>query len=104
MYTHHDELERVETTFWMDFSIAERFGNVAIKDTYDRAVKEWGNDIRYIAELYVVLNHKCWFWFGKGNEELARLYDQLFYTLRDFVYEDGRFNRDELSFFFDVTD
>ena len=30
-----------KTTFWMDFSIADKFGIAAIKDTYNRAFKEW---------------------------------------------------------------
>lgn len=29
-----------KTTFWMDFSIADRFGTEAIVDTYERAFKE----------------------------------------------------------------
>ena len=29
------------TTFWDDFSIADRFGISAIKDTYKRAFEEW---------------------------------------------------------------
>lgn len=31
----------VKTTFWEDFSIAERFGLSAIQDTFNRAFKEW---------------------------------------------------------------
>ena len=30
-----------KTTFWMDFSIADRFGIEAIIDTYERDFKEW---------------------------------------------------------------
>ena len=31
----------VKTTFWEDFSIAERFGLSAIQDTFNRSFKEW---------------------------------------------------------------
>ena len=31
----------VKTTFWEDFSIAERFGLSAIQDTFNSAFKEW---------------------------------------------------------------
>ena len=34
----------VKTTFWEDFSIAERFGLSAIQDTFNRAFKEWKED------------------------------------------------------------
>ncbi len=53
------------TTFWNDFSIAERFGVEAIRDTYNRARAEWGRDRVYGTELGVVLNHKCWYWYEK---------------------------------------
>ena len=36
----------VKTTFWEDFSIAERFGLSAIQDTFNRAVKEWKRRLR----------------------------------------------------------
>ena len=36
-----------QTTFWQDFSIAEKFGKEAIIDTYKRAKKEWGKDKIY---------------------------------------------------------
>ena len=46
------------TTFWMDFSIADRFGVKAVKDTYHRAFKAWKHDYRYLTDLVIVLNHK----------------------------------------------
>ena len=36
----------VQTTFWEDFSIAERFGLSAIQDTFNRAFKEWKRRLR----------------------------------------------------------
>lgn len=36
----------VKTTFWEDFSIAERFVLSAIQDTFNRAFKEWKRRLR----------------------------------------------------------
>ena len=47
-----------KTTFWSDFSIAERFGAEAVRDTYKRAKAEWERDRVYGIELSMVLNHK----------------------------------------------
>ena len=33
------------TTFWDDFSIAEKFGEQAIRDTAERAFEEWHTNI-----------------------------------------------------------
>jgi len=54
-----------QTTFWEGFSIAERFGAEAIRDTYKRARAEWINDKVYGTELSMVLDHKCWHWCEK---------------------------------------
>ncbi len=40
-----------KTTFWMDFSIADRFGIEAIIDTYERAFVEWHPNHIYLTEL-----------------------------------------------------
>ena len=60
------------TTFWDDFTIAERFGLPAIKDTYKNAFTSWKTDIVFIVELVLVLNWKMWYMSDKGriNEEL----------------------------------
>lgn len=34
----------LQTTFWEDFSIADRFGLSAIQDTFKRAFEEWKNN------------------------------------------------------------
>lgn len=50
----------VQTTFWEDFTIADRFGLSAIRDTYNRAFKEWNENYKFLTELVLVLNHKIW--------------------------------------------
>lgn len=40
-----------KTTFWQDFSIADRFGADAVKDTFNRAFAEWKTDHVYLTEL-----------------------------------------------------
>ena len=47
----------LQTTFWEDFSIADRFGLSAIQDTFKRAFEEWKNNYKYLTELILVLNH-----------------------------------------------
>ena len=66
----------VKTTFWEDFSIADRFGVSAVKDTYKRVFEEWKHNVVYVTELAMVLNHKEWQHY-ENNERLARVYDTL---------------------------
>ena len=94
--------EKFTTTFWQDFRIADAFGISAVKDTYKRAFKHWKNDYRYLTDLVMVLNHSCWFWYDKGNEELSQLYSDLYYEADAYALENLK--DDELSYFFKVTD
>lgn len=89
------------TTFWDDFSIADRFGIKAVKDTYKKAFNEWKDNYVYLTELVLVTNWKCWEHFGK-NDKLARLYSDLWSQTQDYAYE--HLKDEELSFFFNVTD
>ena len=49
-----------KTTFYDDFTIADRFGINAVKDTFKRAFEEWKTNVEYVTELVMVLNHKIW--------------------------------------------
>ena len=62
------------TTFFEDFTIAEKFGIDAVKDTYNRAFKEWKSNYKYLTELVMILNWKIWQHYEK-NDELATLYN-----------------------------
>ena len=66
-----------QTTFWSDFSIADKFGESAVRDTFQRTMKEWKCNHIYLTELVMVLNHKIWFWHGNHNNTFAKLYDEL---------------------------
>lgn len=89
------------TTFFMDFSIADVFGEEGIRDTYNRSIKHWKHDYKFITELYLVLNHKIWQWYKKNND-LAKLYDELWRDCGS--YCDDNFSKDELEYFYKITD
>lgn len=50
----------VITTFGNDFDIADAFGKSAIMETYMRAMAEWKTNYKYLTELALILNWKCW--------------------------------------------
>lgn len=87
---------RESTTFWSDFSIADRFGHNAIRDTFKRAFNEWKGNYKYLTELVVVLNRKCWQHYGSGDETTSKLYKELYdkandYGINNLKGEEGRF-------------
>ena len=98
----HYEGERVTTTFWQDFTIADLFGVDAIKDTYNRAFNEWKSDYKYLTELVMVLNHKIWEHYEKNNPVYTELYDELWRTTHEWAYDNLK--GAELRFYIDVLD
>ena len=91
-----------QTTFWQDFSIAERFGIAAIKDTFKRCFEEWKDDTVYATELALVLNWKGWAWYDLNREEVSGLYCDLFYKVQNYVYE--HWDSEAISYYYKITD
>lgn len=91
------------TTFRGDFDIADAFGADAVKDTFERAFAEWGDDIRYLTNLSMVMNEKCWDKDAAGDEKLSDLYCNFYYRTRDKAYGDD-FTREEQRYYFEATD
>ncbi len=94
--------EEFTTTFWQDFSIADAFGVKAIKDTYKRAFEEWKDDYRYLTDLVIVLNHKCWQHYENGNEKISQLYSDLYYEADEYALDNLK--GDEATYYFKKTD
>lgn len=89
-----------KTTFWDDFSIADKFGLCGIKDTYQRVKTAWSGNCKYWTELCLVLNHKIWYWHQK-NKQKAALYDQLW---RDAIQVVNEWSDEEQAYYYEVTD
>lgn len=92
---------KTKTTFWSDFSIADAFGTDAIIDTFCRAFKEWHENIVYLTELALVLNHKTWFWYDR-NKSRATVYDQLWREVDDYCHDN--LTGEDAEYYFQVTD
>lgn len=91
-----------KTTFWQDFTIADKFGLSAMQDTFDRAFNEWKSDYIYLTDLVMVLNHKIWEHYEEGHDEIARLYNDLWIIADE--YAGNNLKGEELTYYFEVTD
>ena len=89
------------TSFWNDFTIADRFGVSAIKDTYKRAFNEWKDNYKYLTELVMVLNWKIW-QFHEKNNQYAEVYNKLWEEAD--AYACNNLKGDEAAYFFWTTD
>lgn len=89
------------TSFYIDFSIADKFGLQAIQDTYNRAFEGWKSDYKYITELAMVLNWKCWRWY-EVKDDYSKLYTELFHKLDEWIFNNLR--EEELEYYIRTTD
>lgn len=90
-----------QTTFWEDFSIADKFGENAIRDTFQRTFSEWKSNHIYLTELVLVLNHKIW-QHHNTNKTIGAVYNEL-WKLAD-LYAIENLQGEELSYFYQTTD
>lgn len=92
---------KVQTTFFADLSIAECFGQNAVNDTYKSVLKEYGNNITYMTEFVLCLNHKIWQLY-ELDAPMAKLYDELWRKCIDFVT--SHFKGKDLAYYYEITD
>ena len=91
----------LKTTFWEDFTIADSFGEDAIKDTFKRAFNEWKNNVEYVTELAMVMSWKSCSYFGK-NDELMVLYSNLYHEVDEWCMDNLK--DDDLVYYIQTTD
>ena len=89
------------TTFFSDLSIAEFYGEESIRETYRDVIASWGEDIKYITEFSMCLNHKIWQLY-KHCDHIARVYDELWRKSVNYIV--NHFEGEDLSYYYRVTD
>lgn len=92
----------LESTFWEDFSIADRFGLDAVKDTYKRCFSEWKDDCKMLTELVIVLNYKLWQHYEGKHDAYAELYNDLWAEADNYAMDN--LQDEELQYFLRITD
>ena len=90
------------TTFFDDFTIADRYGEEAIKDTYKSGLEYAKTDYKVLTEFVMVLNWKLWEHYEKGNEKYARVYDKLWRSADTYAIK--TLKGEKLQYFYETTD
>lgn len=117
-YDPATQVQREGTTFYGDFKVAEAFRVTepnALRDTWKRAWDGWKNNVKYLVELAVVLNHLCWEHYDKGDKILSAWYADKFHYVQNRIYAAGNedkplpegcrpFTEEERKFAFSVLD
>lgn len=92
------------TTFFNDYTIAELTSGIrGVKDTFNRASKEWISNYKYFTEMVMVLNHKIWEHY-KTDYALAKVYDELWRKAEDMFHKKYEGNEKALDYYYSVLD
>ena len=95
--------KQFKTTFWADFTVADVFGEKAVKETFNHVFKEWRGDYRHLTSLVMTLNHKIfWHYYENKDYKMAKLYDTLWRKADEYAIK--HLKDDELKFFLKTTD
>lgn len=87
---------------WCDCFMQLHRHKQAVKQTYNMAFKECESNYKYLTELVIALNHKCWALYHAGNKELSQLYHDLYYKAHHYACE--HLKGEEFDYYFNIVD
>lgn len=100
------------TTYTADFSIAEWCvpveGMRAIADTLKNALVFWRDNIKYFAEIIIVLNMKSWEHAARGNNNYGRMYADLYHEVLSLYFDwfdkDNKQHDEAMEYYYNYID
>lgn len=95
---------KFQTDVWEEFTKIEKSENnyEDIEELYRKYFREWHNDVKMITELSMCMNRKLWEHYEAGDEEIARLYNDLW--LKVHSYANDVFIWEDWKYYFNTTD
>lgn len=90
------------STFWEDFTIADCFGEKAVKDTFRTCYREFKTWPEYLIELVMTLNWKMWQRHDLGDPEGCEMYRGMYE--KAYKYATKNLKGEDLQKFFEITD
>ena len=101
-----------KTTYTADFSIAEWCvpveGMSAIADTLRNALTNWRDDIKFFAEIVIVLNLKAHEHAARGNWEYSEMYSELYIDAKclyfDWFDKDNKQHGEAMDYYYNYVD
>lgn len=92
---------KMTTTFFEDFTIAEKFGANGIKQTFENSFKCYKYNHVYLTELAIVMSNKSCWWYEKNNDFMM-MYAEYYRIVDEWCM--NNLKEDELTFYLNATD
>lgn len=92
-----------KTTFYSDFSIAEKFGEDAILETYKNFWHYWKDEYKYLTEMVMILNWKVWEHYKpETDNRLAKFYNEMYEECKR--YAENTLKGEQLEYYYKTID
>lgn len=94
-----------KTTIWEDLEAAESFGREAVRDTVFTFYSAWKDNVEFVTELVMAVNHLSWYWNEK-DDTWMNFYADLYYELDEeaITYMEKKEDKEGLRYYFRTLD
>lgn len=94
------------TNLWEKFTECEFNGLEAIDSFAEEVFNLYKDNIIYLTEFIMVINHKCWYWFEHGDNHIARFYSELYHEFdeRAINYIESNMDNEAMTYYFRTLD
>ena len=93
---------QMKTTFWGDFTVAERLDGInGVLDTFKRAFENWNDDKEMATEMALVLNWKIW-QHADNDDKLAKCYNDCWRKIDGYIVDNWK--GEMLDYYLATTD
>ena len=98
--------EQVRDLYWCYAMAAEKFGEKQIIDWAAEQYEEIKDDVTAMAAFVMVLNHRCWFLYERGNNKFSNIYSYLYYKYNEIEWDwlEANGTEEEKNWYFKTLD
>lgn len=101
-----DIFEALKFAMWHFTEEFDENDNEVIQDWAEDQYHAIQKDVKGLAALVTVLNHRCWYWYENEKYDLSTLYSNLYYKYNDLVWNwlEAEGTEEEKTWYFRTMD
>jgi len=79
--------EEMKNKFWQELKEGEMRPTFNIKDWAKNLYEQIQDDVQAMATFVTVLNHRCWYWYENGIQDVSQIYSDLYYKYNELEWD-----------------
>lgn len=96
----------MKAKYWYETTAGELETTFNIKKWASDLYTQIQDDVQAMAAFVTVLNHKCWYWYEGGYNEISQIYSDLYYKYNEIEWDwlDKYGTEEEKTWYFRTLD